>query len=54
LRRTAAVLEQVASPEARKVLERLANGPADAAVTREAKAALHRLDGVVQKGAARE
>jgi WD40 repeat protein len=42
LRRALAVLEQIGSPEAVKVLRRLAAGAADAALTREAKAALSR------------
>jgi WD40 repeat protein len=41
--RAVEVLEQVGTAEARKVLETLAKGPADAALTRDAKAALERL-----------
>jgi WD40 repeat protein len=37
------VLEGLGTPEARKVLEELANGAPDAALTREAKASLERL-----------
>jgi hypothetical protein len=43
-RRAVAVLEQVGSPEAVKVLRRLAKGAPGAALTREAKAALRRLE----------
>jgi hypothetical protein len=38
-----AVLERAGTPEARKVLEALAQGVAEARLTREAKAALGRL-----------
>lgn len=38
-----AVLEEVGSPEARRVLEELARGPAKSVVAREARAALERL-----------
>jgi WD40 repeat protein len=41
--RALAVLEQIGDAEARKLLARLAAGPADAALTREAKATLERL-----------
>ena len=39
-----AVLEQIGTPEARKVLETLAAGDPDAALTLEAKATLRRLE----------
>jgi RNA polymerase sigma factor (sigma-70 family) len=42
--RAAQVLERVGSPEARQALDRLAGGVASARLTREAKAALERLD----------
>src|SRR5262245_35930198 len=42
--RAAAVLEDIATPEARRVLERLAQGTPEARLTREAKAALQRLE----------
>jgi RNA polymerase sigma factor (sigma-70 family) len=42
--RAVAVLEDIASPEARRVLEQLARGTAEARLTREAKASLRRLD----------
>jgi WD40 repeat protein len=45
-RRAIEVLEQIASPEARRVLESLAAGSPDARMTREAKAALQRLERV--------
>jgi hypothetical protein len=41
--RAVAVLEQTGTPEARQVLEALRQGPAEARLTREAKAALTRL-----------
>jgi RNA polymerase sigma factor (sigma-70 family) len=41
--RAVAVLEEVGSPEARKILEALAGGLAEARLTREARAALRRL-----------
>jgi hypothetical protein len=41
--RAVAVLEQIGTPEARQVLEVLRQGPAEARLTREAKAALTRL-----------
>jgi hypothetical protein len=41
--RAIAVLEQIGNAEARRVLERLASGAAEARQTREAKAALERL-----------
>ena len=41
--RAVEVLEKVHSAEAKKVLQTLAEGPAEAVVTREAKAALVRL-----------
>jgi hypothetical protein len=45
LRQTRALeaLEQIRSPEARKLLERLAAGAPEARLTREAQAALERL-----------
>ncbi len=43
--RAAAVLESIGTPEARKVLEKLAGGEDDALPTRAAKEALKRLDG---------
>jgi hypothetical protein len=43
-RRAVAVLEQIGSPEARKVLEKLARGAPGAGLTREANAALRRLE----------
>jgi hypothetical protein len=42
--RAVAVLEDIASPEARRVLEQLAKGTAESRLTREAKASLLRLD----------
>jgi RNA polymerase sigma factor (sigma-70 family) len=45
-RRTIAVLEAIGTPEAREVLRRLANGAPGATLTREAKAALDRLERV--------
>jgi WD40 repeat protein len=42
--RTVEVLERVATPEARQLLRKLADGAADASRTREAKAALERLE----------
>jgi WD40 repeat protein len=42
--RALAVLEHAGTPEARQVLQRLAKGVADAWLTREAKAALERLE----------
>jgi hypothetical protein len=41
--RAVAVLEKVASPEARRILEKLAQGAPEARLTREAKASLARL-----------
>jgi len=41
---TVAVLEDIGTPEARRLLETLATGAAEARQTREAKAALRRLD----------
>ena len=38
------VLEGLGTPEARKLLEELAKGAADAALTQEAKASLERLN----------
>jgi hypothetical protein len=38
-----AVLEEIGTPDARRVLEELAKGPAQSTVTREARAALERL-----------
>jgi hypothetical protein len=38
------VLEQIATPPARQVLAALAHGPAGAALTREARATLRRLE----------
>jgi WD40 repeat protein len=43
-RRAVAVLEQIGSPEAEKVLDKLARGAPGAGLTREAKAALRRLE----------
>jgi WD40 repeat protein len=43
-RRAVSVLQQIGSPAARKVLERLATGPVDAGLTREATAALRQLE----------
>jgi hypothetical protein len=37
------VLEQLATPAAMELLEKMANGPADSGVTQEAKASLRRL-----------
>ncbi len=42
-RRATEVLERIGTPEARQLLERLANGALDAWLTREAKATLERL-----------
>ncbi len=42
--RAVAVLEDIGTPAARRVLERLAGGAAESRLTREAKASLHRLD----------
>ncbi|HEY7154760.1 MAG TPA: sigma-70 family RNA polymerase sigma factor [Gemmataceae bacterium] len=42
--RAVAVLEDIASPEARRVLEQLARGTAEARLTREAKSSLRRLE----------
>jgi RNA polymerase sigma factor (sigma-70 family) len=42
--RAVAVLEDIGTPEARRVLEQLARGTAEARLTREAKASLRRLD----------
>ena len=42
--RAVEVLEMIGSPEARSVLKRLAGGASEAALTRQAKAALERLD----------
>jgi hypothetical protein len=42
--RAVEVLERVANPEARKVLQSLASGAPGATVTQEAQAALKRLD----------
>jgi hypothetical protein len=42
--RAALALERIGSPEARKVLEKLADGAADAPPTQEARDALKRLD----------
>jgi len=41
--RATTVLEEVASPEARQLLETLAEGAPEACLTREAKASLARL-----------
>jgi hypothetical protein len=41
--RVAAILEDIASPEARKMLEGLAQGTPEARLTQEARAALQRL-----------
>jgi len=38
------VLEHIATPEAKQVLQKLAAGAPDARLTREAKAALQRLE----------
>lgn len=43
--RTLGVLERIGGPEARKVLERLANGPVESPLAHEAKACLDRLSG---------
>jgi Anaphase-promoting complex subunit 4 WD40 domain/WD domain, G-beta repeat len=45
LLRAVEVLEGIGSPEARRVLKRIADGDPGALLTREAKAALNRLDG---------
>ena len=42
--RAAAVLEDIGTPEARRLLEQLAKGAPEARLTREAKASLRRLD----------
>jgi hypothetical protein len=42
--RAAEVLERIGTPEARRLLGQLATGAAEARLTREAKAALKRLD----------
>jgi WD40 repeat protein len=42
--RAVEVLERVATPEARQLLQKLAGGAADARLTREAKAALERME----------
>jgi hypothetical protein len=42
--RTVEVLEHIGSPEARQLLQKLASGAAEARLTRDAKAALERLD----------
>jgi WD40 repeat protein len=42
--RSLAVLEQIATPASRQVLEELTKGPAEGVLTREAKATLDRLD----------
>ena len=41
--RAVVVLEEIATPEARKVLQKLASGAPDARLTQEAKASLERL-----------
>jgi hypothetical protein len=42
--RAVAVLEDIGTPTARRLLEDLANGASEARLTREAKASLQRLD----------
>jgi hypothetical protein len=42
--RAVAVLEDIGTPQARRLLEELANGAPEARLTREAKSSLRRLD----------
>jgi WD40 repeat protein len=48
--RAIAVLERLSTPEARRLLEKLARGAAGAVLTREAKEALRRMDRAMARG----